>query len=1293
MNRKFQRFLFASFFCSLMSGPAWGQADSVTWSEIMFKPALSGDSSEFVEIVNFGNTPVDVAGWRIRDNLGLDTIKDAGFGTVLQPGQFAVIFTKNYDIVSGLYMSLVPPSALILKVHDNQIGNTLGNTLDSLRLINAGGDTVSRFSYSVSSSHTAGYSLEKKILNPINTNNWSAGTTLHGTPGDVNSVTPEAYDLSVSGSGIVFSPAMPFQGQAFSVSATVRNDGTAQAGGYQIKFCRVTGTDTVAYHTESGSQINAGDTLVVNATDTVYSQDQWSLVRIIWPSDQDLSNNEASKRVTLAGEPFRIVINEILYAPGTGFSEWVEIVNRSHNPINLKNWKFADASKFSAPVTITAADHVLRPGDFFMLAQDTLKMITQYGALPARMIQVTGWPALNNDLDMVVIFDSVNSIVDSLFYSASWGGSTGGKSLERKNADSSSNASANWGTSIALAGATPGMVNSLTATSYDIGIASIGFVPSFPEKSQEYSVAVKIKNYGTLPADTFQIRVIRRTGSDSLILLQAEYYNLADSLMLSVPDTALTSGQILFAELFYTKDQKSFNNTASRTLVFGAPGNSLVINEIMYSPATGHSEWIELVNRSPDTLDLRKWQIADEAAFTSNSFKTITSSSYLVFPGEYVILYEDSNEFRAQYPDANIQRFRPGSWVSLNESDMLVLADSLGKIVDSLFYENSWGGSSDRSLERKDAEASSVSSSNWGTSIALAGATPGMVNSLTPFDLDLSVSSGNISCTPVYPQAGDTIEILAVIRNSGLLKVRNPFSLILYNDENLDGTGTATEKLDSAGYDSLAQGDSVIYSHKWLFPAEQLIKKVSMKYFASLDSIRLIVKISFPGDERQDNNQAYKTIRIGIKPQSVVINEALYYPDTNQVEFIELFNRSEDTLNLRNWGIHDASVTSKKYISSEDLYFLPGSYFVLTSDTGVYRKYPDLSPASVIIVRSLAAFNNDKDAVVIKDAIGAVVDSVYYYNTWGGKKGISLERIDVNRYTNDPGNWGSSIAVGGASPGNVNGILSARPAFRNALVINEIMFGPFTGEPEYVEFYNPSDSSVNIANWSFQVNETKVILTTSSFEVPAGEYAVISEDRAFPARYKTIPRLLKQSNMPNLSNTGATLMIRDLVGTVIDSVAYDPDWGGSNGLSIERIRPAVNANVRTNWGSCVFAEGGTPGYLNSIFTDEDQPDKIRLTADPNPFFADQDQQTKITIELPVLQARLTLKIFDNQGRHIRTLLNNSHSGGYREVFWDGKDQKGHIARMGIYVMLLEAINENPRFSKSVKKTVVLGRKL
>jgi flagellar hook assembly protein FlgD len=85
--------------------------------------------------------------------------------------------------------------------------------------------------------------------------------------------------------------------------------------------------------------------------------------------------------------------------------------------------------------------------------------------------------------------------------------------------------------------------------------------------------------------------------------------------------------------------------------------------------------------------------------------------------------------------------------------------------------------------------------------------------------------------------------------------------------------------------------------------------------------------------------------------------------------------------------------------------------------------------------------------------------------------------------------------------------------------------------------------------------------------------------------------------------------------------------------------------------------------------------------------------TVIHSELPTEVATISLRIYDVKGRLIRYLVNNEPSGAQREVVWNGYDDEGQKARMGIYIVLLEGLNENGGSVYSAKGVVVLATKL
>ncbi|MCK4576083.1 T9SS type A sorting domain-containing protein, partial [candidate division WOR-3 bacterium] len=72
---------------------------------------------------------------------------------------------------------------------------------------------------------------------------------------------------------------------------------------------------------------------------------------------------------------------------------------------------------------------------------------------------------------------------------------------------------------------------------------------------------------------------------------------------------------------------------------------------------------------------------------------------------------------------------------------------------------------------------------------------------------------------------------------------------------------------------------------------------------------------------------------------------------------------------------------------------------------------------------------------------------------------------------------------------------------------------------------------------------------------------------------------------------------------------------------------------------------------------------------PNPFF----QSSVISYQLPV-KSKVSLRIFDVTGRHIRTLVTGDVCPGTHTAVWDGRNESGMKVSPGVYFYKLETKN-------------------
>ena len=264
------------------------------------------------------------------------------------------------------------------------------------------------------------------------------------------------------------------------------------------------------------------------------------------------------------------------------------------------------------------------------------------------------------------------------------------------------------------------------------------------------------------------------------------------------------------------------------------------------------------------------------------------------------------------------------------------------------------------------------------------------------------------------------------------------------------------------------------------------------------------------------------------------------------------------------------------------------------------------------------------------------------------------------------------------------------------LIINEIMYDPLAGRPEWVELYNRSTSDIDLNGWTITDSHTSNIVPIAEqmTVVPSSGYVVVAEEPLS----NVIPDeavVIIIHNLPALNNDSDSVVLFDPSDSSIDRVDYIDEWGGGDGLSLERINPSLPSGDASNWSGCVSAEGATPGRQNSIYTSR-LPSEAVLSASPNPFSPDQDGLDDVTIisyRLPMKTSRANLRIYDIHGRRIRTLMGASPSGSQGSIIWDGRDDQGGMARIGIYVIYIEGLSGKDGIVASAKSTVVLAGRL
>ena len=117
----------------------------------------------------------------------------------------------------------------------------------------------------------------------------------------------------------------------------------------------------------------------------------------------------------------------------------------------------------------------------------------------------------------------------------------------------------------------------------------------------------------------------------------------------------------------------------------------------------------------------------------------------------------------------------------------------------------------------------------------------------------------------------------------------------------------------------------------------------------------------------------------------------------------------------------------------------------------------------------------------------------------------------------------------------------------------------------------------------------------------------------------------------------------------------------------------VTWSVTASDGQVTTAAANGTGTLDVITGVEDEelagiPEEFALHQNyPNPF----NPETTIRYQLPE-SANVLVKIYNLQGRWVRTLVNENKEAGFHEIVWDARDEAGKDVSSGLYLYRIQA---------------------
>jgi hypothetical protein len=201
------------------------------------------------------------------------------------------------------------------------------------------------------------------------------------------------------------------------------------------------------------------------------------------------------------------------------------------------------------------------------------------------------------------------------------------------------------------------------------------------------------------------------------------------------------------------------------------------------------------------------------------------------------------------------------------------------------------------------------------------------------------------------------------------------------------------------------------------------------------------------------------------------------------------------------------------------------------------------------------------------------------------------------------------------------------------------------------------------ANYSMRVPDLTLPTDSIAFDLvrqdSAGEMTMFYEDGQQGPEFVAKLAFLGDADMDGMAELAVSMQGVD------DSLfVYDDVWSAEDSAY---VRTTASSSVNENRIFLRIFSGSAVG----VAIEEDRivvPSDYKLSANyPNPF----NPTTNFDFTLP-LDKQVSVKIYDVNGRLVRTLVNNElRSAGTHTVSWDGRDAAGQMVASGNYIYTLE----------------------
>lgn len=433
---------------------------------------------------------------------------------------------------------------------------------------------------------------------------------------------------------------------------------------------------------------------------------------------------------------YDVLLNEIMADPSPPQSlpeyEYLELYNTTHLPIDLSGWT----------ITIGTAEKLISrlqipPYGYIILGKNEAdSYFTTYGTYYG----FESFSLVNTGQD-ILLSNSNDEFIHGISYDDSWyrdeDKSAGGYSIELINPDNPCMIIDNWKASKDGSGGTPGRQNSV----FD----DLNLPPFVKSVCVFDSLRIKLVFSQSLHQD-FTIKpagfYIDGGIGDISAILPDDHLFTSFMLYPSTPlnrfrlytmSTGMSVKNCLGEDIFFSEE-----------IAFGIPENAvyqdLIINEILFNPYPGGTDYVEIYNRSENVISLSGLRLAsvniNSLSPSDTNISELNLDCKMLLPGEYALLCKDIGGVARYYECGPEKSFvEMESFPSYSNDNGCALLMDEKNILDVFIYHKDMhypllNSAEGVSLERINSDRPASDVTNWHSASQLAGfGTPGYQNS------------------------------------------------------------------------------------------------------------------------------------------------------------------------------------------------------------------------------------------------------------------------------------------------------------------------------------------------------------------------------------------------------------------------------------------------------------------------------------------------------------------------------------------------------------------------------------